>query len=83
MSRWVAAGLKSNDIAVFSDLRTLLQDSLEGCMTFPGDLMGYLDDDFAPLRVQDKYAGEYAFDIDYIGHLPNGQIGYGKWLKDW
>ena len=30
-----------------------------------------------------NYNNNYTQDISNLVYLPNGMIGYGKWLKDW
>ncbi len=68
---------KSNQIMVFEDLRSNLQDRQEMswhvpfmCCVLTGNLMAGGD-----------YS--YLFDMQYLQSLPSGTQGYGKWSKDW
>ncbi len=79
---WVMAEYKPNNIVVFEDLRTNLQDEYETvwdmiipifCTLVASDSMFY---DYVNMYM-------YMFDNSRIWELPTGGSGYGKWLKDW
>lgn len=80
---WVQNKYKSNNIIVFDDLRTILQDKYEtywdqtfaGCCTYMDDESRWI------LGTRNGYS--YTFDTGALGTLPDGTGGYGKWLKDW
>ena len=79
---WVP-NYKSNNIIVFDDLRTNLQDNYETvwdvqfalCCTYMDAENRYI------LGSRSGYS--YTFDNYRLGLLPNGIGGYGKWKKDW
>ena len=70
---WVEKGLLQNKICVYEDLRTNLQDELEGVWT-PGELIDLINSG------QSEYV--YSCDISRL-ELIEGHSGYNKWLKDW
>lgn len=81
---WVQNKYKPNQIIVFDDLRTVLQDAYETywnqtfaiCCTYMDDESQYI------LGSRKGYS--YTLDINRaLGILPDGSGGYGKWLKDW
>lgn len=81
---WVNAGYKPNNIVVFADLRTRLQDEYETAwdqnMCF---CCQYLDpESYNYIGLSRGY--RYMFDQSYLNYFPEeGKSGYGKWLKDW
>lgn len=77
---WVAEGMNPNNILVAEDLRTNLQDAYEGQMYLLGSVAGALAKD-GPFTGSRGY--NYDLDQSVLGRLPNGNNGYGKWLKDW
>lgn len=70
---WKEAGFKNNNICLFEDIRTVMQDALEG----KWDLSTY-----TRLFADDRKSYRYSFDMGRLT-LIDGQIGYNKWLKDW
>lgn len=80
---WISNGLRPNNIIVFDDLRTSLQDNYEtawditfaSCCTYADNDSRYI------LGSRNGYA--YRFDNHELTTLPTGLIGYGKWQKDW
>ena len=81
---WVQNKYKPNQIVVFDDIRTNLQDKYEtywdqtfaGCCTYMDDESRWI------LGTRNGYS--YTFDINRaLSILPDGTGGYGKWLKDW
>ena len=77
VSNWVASGLKLNNISVYYDIRSNLQDQFERQIYTPEVLLQYLDDsngNYSP------YRNSYMFDII---NFNTGGSGYGKWLKNW
>ena len=69
VSTWAKTGLKSNNISVYYDIRSNLQDKFEGQIYTPQELLDALDD-----------SSIYVFDV--INFRTTGS-GYGKWLKNW
>ena len=67
---WVENGMPNNNLSIFYDIRSNLQDKYEGGIYTPDAL----------LRVLDSTGGMYMFDI---GNFLTTGSGYGKWLKDW
>lgn len=80
---WVGQ-YKPNNIVVFDDLRTVLQDGYETYwdMMF-GECCAYIDDEsYYYLGFRKGYS--YVLDVNRaLTILPDGKGGYGKWLKDW
>ncbi|MDE6877086.1 MAG: hypothetical protein K2P00_04615, partial [Alistipes sp.] len=84
IQNWVNAGYQPNNIIVFADLRTNLQDEYETAMwdTSFGVSCAFLD------KTSRYYLGSrngymYQFDLNRgLGNYPE-KGGYGKWLKDW
>lgn len=80
---WVQNKYKPNQIVVFDDIRTILQDKYEtawdptfaACCTYMDDESRWI------LGTRNGYS--YTLDTNNLGTLPNGTGGYGKWLKDW
>ena len=70
---WKEAGYKNNNICLFEDLRTVLQDQLEG----KWDLST-----FTRLLADDRESCRYVFDMSHLSII-DGEISYNKWLKDW
>lgn len=69
--------LSSNNIILFEDLRTNLQDNMEMSWHEPFT--------FCITKNHALYGGEYMylFDNTLLEKLPNLTKGYGKWTKDW
>lgn len=77
VSEWVALDLKSNNISVYYDIRSNLQDQFEGNVYTPEWLLQCVDDS----NKQDySLRCWYMFDIENF--FVQGS-GYGKWLKNW
>lgn len=80
---WVNAGYQPNRLIIFDDIRAHLQDEYETQWDqFFASFCQYMDPG------SQQYAGIlngcwYTFQKDMIAILPNGGLGYGKWLKDW
>lgn len=70
VSSWAKAGLKSNNISVYYDIRSNLQDKFEGQIYTPQQMLEALDED----------GSVYSFDIK---NFKTEGSGYGKWLKNW
>lgn len=81
---WVNAGFMSNNIIVFDDLRTNLQDEYETQWDrYFATFCQYMD-------IESRYylgslrGYRYNFDMSSLSYFPEeGRSGYGKWLKDW
>jgi len=70
---WRKNGHQPNNIYVFEDIITYLQGALEA-------------GDWTPdksLTAIECFEHVYLFDTRFIDRLPNGRVGYGKWLKSW
>lgn len=81
--RWRLAGNKPSNILVFEDLRTSLQDAYEGTWDSSLDICApYADDGKTGTGVLNTN-NNYTPNLSNLTALPNGEIGYGKWLKDW
>ncbi|WP_288352178.1 glycosyl hydrolase family 18 protein [uncultured Alistipes sp.] len=83
LSEWVETEYKPNNIMVFADLRTNLQDGYEGI--WDGAFSTYCDCmDINSRTYQGRRNGlSYNFDLNRgLGNYPE-KGGYGKWLKDW
>lgn len=80
---WISNGQKPNNIIVFDDLRTSLQDNYETAwdVTFAYCCMCMDDENKFILGSRNGYT--YRFDNHELTALPTGLSGYGKWLKDW
>lgn len=83
LAEWVGNEYKPNNIIVFADLRTNLQDSYEG--SWEGTLCvhcQYLDKE-SSIYLGSRNGFRYSFDLNRgLGDYPE-KGGYGKWLKDW
>lgn len=75
VSNWVQNGLKHNNISVYYDIRSNLQDKYEGGIQFPAELLQALDE------TTWTESNTYAFELRNL--MISGTSGYGKWLKDW
>lgn len=71
VTKWVKAGLNSNNISVYYDIRSVLQDKYEGGVYLPDDLLSCMDMD----------GNIYWF--NQLNFRINGNNAYGKWLKNW
>lgn len=81
--RWRAAGNKQSQILVFKDLMTRLQNEYESTgQSYGGICLNFADDGRNGTGLL-NYNNNYTQDISNLVYLPNGTIGYGKWLKDW
>jgi len=81
--RWRLAGNKPSNILVFEDLRTCLQDAYEGAWQGSFNICApYADDGKTGTGVLNTL-NNYSPQFSNMTLLPNGEIGYGKWLKDW
>ena len=83
IENWVNAGYQPNNLIIFDDLHSNLQDEYEGQwdMTF-GSCCQYMDPS------SKNYLGIlngswYTFNKGRLSTLPDESLGYGKWLKDW
>lgn len=81
--RWRLAGNKPSNILVFEDLRTSLQDAYEGTWDSSFSICApYADDGKTGTGVLNTN-NNYTPNLSNLTALPNGEMGYGKWLKDW
>ncbi len=69
---WCDKGYKPNNIIVYEDLRTNLQDEYEGIWSIQDILIPFMN----PIDCI------YIFDGSKLSELEETR-GYGKWLKDW
>ena len=67
---WVENGMLSNDISIYYDVRSILQDRYERGINMPHHLLSVLD-------INNDYM------IDIANFNNSGSTFYGKWLKDW
>lgn len=67
---WVENGMLSNDISIYYDVRSILQDRYERGINMPNHLLSVLD-------INNDYM------IDIANFNNSGSTFYGKWLKDW
>lgn len=67
---WVENGLPSNNISIYYDIRSILQDKYERGINMPHHLLSVLD-----------LNNEYMLDIAFFNNT--GSSFYGKWLKNW
>lgn len=80
---WISGNFQPNNIIVYDDLMTNLQNEYEGiwaqtltiCCTYYDKENKYI------LGSRTGYT--YNFDSGSLSTLPSGLNGYGKWLKDW
>lgn len=79
ISEWVAAGYRPNNIIVFTDLWTNLQNAYEYGSNGGEALSAFAADG----RCLGNNGYWYWRDTEAINELHNGNKGYGKWLKDW
>lgn len=80
---WIMMGNRLNNILVFSDLRTNLQDEYETVwdMTFATQCTVA---DPSTMFYDFVHQYTYTLDISVLSYFPEEQRGgYGKWLKDW
>ena len=80
---WIMMGNRLNNILVFSDLRTNLQDEYETVwdMTFATQCTVA---DPSTMFYDFVHQYTYTLDISALSYFPEEQRGgYGKWLKDW
>lgn len=77
---WVEGGYQPNNIIVFSDLQTCLQDQYETLWDMNFSLACEFMD-----RASWIYFGErmYLFDKNKLSTHEGGYTNYNKWLKDW
>lgn len=83
LADWISYEYNPNNILVFDDIRTNLQDEYEAAwdQTF-AVCCEYMDiDSYIYLGTRQGYS--YLLDMSSISILPTGMGGYGKWLKDW
>lgn len=81
--RWRAAGNKQSQILVFQDLMTRLQNEYESSGQSYGEACLYFADDGKTGTSLLAYSNNYIQVTSNLMFLPDGKIGYGKWLKDW
>lgn len=81
--RWRAAGNKQSQILVFQDLMTRLQNEYESSGQSYGEACLYFADDGKTGTSLLAYSNNYMQVTSNLMFLPDGKIGYGKWLKDW
>lgn len=74
VSEWVKNGLKNNNISVYYDIRSNLQDQFEGQIYTPNELLTALD--------ATTWTDSNSYMFDFVNFLTTGS-GYGKWSKDW
>lgn len=81
---WVLNEYKPNQIIVFDDLRTNLQDNYEASWDLTFASCCTVMDDESQFILGSRRGYNYNLDINRsLGTLPDGTYGYGKWLKDW
>ena len=81
---WVLNGLQPNNIVVFSDLRTDLQDNYETIWNNTFATCCTVLDKENQYILGSRNGYNYLFTIQRrLKLLPDGTLGYGKWLKDW
>ncbi len=81
--RWRLAGNKPSNILVFKDLMTVLQDAYEGSWQSSfGVCAAYANDGKTGTGILNTL-NNYNISINNLSQLPDGNIGYGKWKKDW
>lgn len=84
---WILGGYMPNNILVFSDLRTNLQDNYEGSwdVTFATCCTYFDKENYFVIGFEEGCM--YSFDINRrltsYETEGGGISGYGKWLKDW
>lgn len=84
MIDWVMNGQQPNNIIVFDDLRTSLQDNYETAwdVTF-ATCCTYVDDENRYI-LGSRSGYTYRLDTNQLSYLPSeDKSGYGKWVKDW
>lgn len=81
--RWRASGNKQSQILVFNDLMTRLQGEYESTGQSYGEVCLYFADDGKTGTSLLAYSNNYMEVTSNLMYLPDGKIGYGKWLKDW
>jgi len=79
---WTDNGYRPNNIVVFSDLQTTLQDRYETLWTENLTLMCRYLDPTSSLYLGSRNGYTYLFDKNELSKDKNN-TGYGKWLKDW
>ncbi len=83
IQNWVNAGYQPNNIIVFADLRTNLQDGYEGVWNPQFDVSCALLDKTSRYYQGSRNGFAYLLDLNRgLGDYPE-KGGYGKWLKDW
>lgn len=83
LAEWVDMGYKPNNIIVFADLRTNLQDKYEGYWDTVLDVHCDYMDETSSIYLGSRNGYTYTFDLNRgLGNYPE-KGGYGKWLKDW
>ncbi len=83
LAEWVDMGYKPNNIIVFADLRTNLQDKYEGYWDTVLDVHCDYMDETSSIYLGSRNGYTYLFDLNRgLGNYPE-KGGYGKWLKDW
>lgn len=71
--KWYKANLNGNNIVVYEDIRTSLQDAYETSWDWMFiEIMSLISDNV-----------DYQLDKVRLSQWDNGTLGYGKWLKDW
>lgn len=78
---WILLGYRPNNIIVFSDVRTSLQDEYEGVWNSYFEMFCIYYD--ANSLFYDMEGCSYLFDNSSLSSIPGLGKGYGKWLKDW
>jgi len=78
---WILLGYRPNNIIVFADVRTSLQDEYEGVWNSYFEMFCIYYD--ANSLFYDMEGGSYLFDNSSLSSIPGLGKGYGKWLKDW
>lgn len=87
LTDWILGGYMPNNILVFSDLRTNLQDNYEGSwdVTFATCCTYFDKENYFIIGFEEGCM--YSFDINRrltsYETVGGGISGYGKWLKDW
>ncbi len=83
LAEWVDMGYKPNNIIVFADLRTNLQDKYEGYWDTVLDVHCDYMDETSSIYLGSRNGYTYLIDLNRgLGNYPE-KGGYGKWLKDW
>lgn len=79
---WISSGYIANNIIVYDDLRTSLQDEYETQWDRYFARFCDIMDQESIYYLGNRNGYTYSFDMSLLTNN-EGRIGYGKWLKDW